>query len=116
MTSATVRLLLTIEIPNHKPVLIERWLTTKLGTALDGKPMIPWDASPGTASECELEVDVQLLDDLTYEAPHIRLQVGTTHVAQDGMPVSWSCDSKSLQKPEQLSQLEIWLAESESEN
>ena len=116
MNSVTVRLLLTIEIPDYKPVVIERWITTKLGTGLDGKPMIPWDTSPETASVCELEVDVQLQTDVPCEARHIPLQVDTAHVAQDGKLTSWSCDSEVLRKAEHLTQLELWLAGSGSES
>lgn len=114
MKAVTVRLLLTIEIPGYKPRLIERWLTTKTGIGLDGKPMIAFDTFPERASECELEVDVLLLPEETDEAPHTPLQVDISHVALDGKRVSWSSDSRLQPKSAKLNQLELWLVESES--
>lgn len=85
MNSVTVQLVLTLTSPNAMPIQIRKSVTIALGRNLDGSAKLPSYLYPGTNNEGELEVDLVLPPNASFEFPSLPLQAVISYVAPDGV-------------------------------
>jgi len=84
MTTVTIRLVLTLTSLNAMPIRIDRIVPIKLGVHADGTPIRQSFFSHGIANEGELELDLVLPPNASFEFPSLPLTGGITHVYVDG--------------------------------
>lgn len=85
LTTVTIRLCMTIEIPGHRPIQFYKRVPIALGRNLDGTPMKSLFDDPGTQHEGVVEVDLTLTEADETESLCSQLSLGITHVQPNGV-------------------------------
>lgn len=116
MTTVMIRLVLTLTSPNGMPIRIDKQIPIKLGVHVDGRPIARYFLDRGTLDVGELEFDLVLPPNASFEFPSQKLTGGIAYVGVDGRSRIYEIDAQPQPMTQAYSQLVLLGAEYKLEN
>jgi len=116
LTTVTIQLCMTIEIPGCLPTRIYRRVPIVLGRTLQGTPMLSLFDALGTQHEGVAEVDLTLEAVESLAPLCTQLSLAITHLSPNGVLKTSETYSKLLPSSRAYKQLKLLEAEYMSEN
>lgn len=107
MKTVTVQFVLTLESPNGMPIRFQRSVAIKLGTRLDGTPILDWVSGLQREDVGALEVSLALPPTAAFEFPSPPVEVTVTRVEPDGVLRSAKTCQRVSPKTELYRQIEL---------